>query len=221
MASAWGDAFGVAWGDAWGVTASTSGNIRADTQAGRPPRRKKRGIRLSVNINGESVLVNSVEEAQALLKAQAHPKERIRRRRRPRARIIESLRPDIPVSEQVDALGQNIGEIADAAVRNADVVRLFNEAVADQSIAALGALRMGIESAQEAPEPVFTPPEVQTTPEEQELADGLMRQVGVFDEVLGVFLKGISEMEREAYREMDRRMEKMRKRYDAFKKVFK
>jgi hypothetical protein len=184
-------------------------------------RNKRKGVRLTVNINGEHVLVNSVEEAQALLKAQAHPKERIRRRKRPKVRIIESLRPDIPVSEQVEALGQNFGEIADAAVRNAEVVRLFNDAVAQQSIASLGALRMGIEAAQNQPEPVFTPPEVQITPEERELADGLMRQVGVFDEVLGVFLKGISQVEREAYREMDARMDKMRKRYDAFKKVFK
>jgi hypothetical protein len=199
------------------------GSSQSDELPGRSGRSsgERKGTRLTVNINGEYVLVNSVEEAQALLKAQAHPKERIKRRKRPKVRIIESLRPDIPVSDQIDALGQNIGEVADAAVRNADVVRLFNDAVTQQSIAALGALRMGIEAAQNEPEPVFTPPEVQITPEERQLADGLMRQVGVFDEVLGVFLKGISAVEREAYREMDARMEKMRKRYDALKKVYK
>jgi hypothetical protein len=173
--------------------------------------RKKRRVRLpfSVEIDGQFIPVATAEEARALLKAHATPKARITRRKKPRIRTKEKLNTF------------DIGEVAD-----------FEAAVAEQSMQALGVLKMELERVQKLPEPAFAPPEIKITPEESQLAAGLMRQVGVFDEVMGAFIRDISKSEKAAYKEMDRimdtamrawaddRITRKRKRFDAFRKVF-
>ena len=79
---------------------------------------------------------------------------------------------------------------------------------------------------------MFAPPEIEITPEESQLAAGLMRQVGVFDEVMGAFIRDISKSEKAAYKEMDRIMDtamrawaddkinRKKRRFDAFRKVY-
>ena len=172
--------------------------------------RKKRRVRLpfSVEIDGQFIPVATAEEARALLKAHATPKARITRRKKPRIRTKEKLNTF------------DIGEVADAAIKSPDIIQMFEAAVAEQSMQALGVLKMELERVQKLPEPAFAPPEIKITPEEQQMANELMGQVGLFDEVLGAFMRGMSEAERQAYREMDKRMSVKKKRFNAFRKVF-
>ena len=184
--------------------------------------RRRRRLRFSVEIDGQHIAVETAAEARALLKAQTTPKARIRRRRKPRITAKENLRPTV----------FDIGEVADAAIKSPEIIEMFEAAVAQQSMQALGVLRMELERVQKLPEPAFAPPEIKITPEESQLAAGLMRQVGVFDEVMGAFIRDISKSEKAAYKEMDRimdtamrawaddRITRKRKRFDAFRKVF-
>ena len=206
----------------------------AVAQAGSPGRerpvgrrsKKKKKLPFSVELDGEFIAVETAEEARALLKSQATPKARLRRK--PRITARENLRPD----------SFDIGEVADAAIKSPEIIQMFEAAVAHQSMQALGVLKMELERVRDLPEPVFAPPEIEITQEERQLADELMGQVGLFDEVLGAFLRGISEAERNAYREMDEmlpymardnsaihtwaddRITRKRKRFDAFRKVY-
>ena len=205
---AWANGWHDAWGSAWGAV----GEAVIDKPTGSPGRsRGRKRLRFSVEVDGEFIAVETPEEARALLKAQATPKARIRRRRKPRIRTREKVRPDT----------FDVGDMADAAVKNPQVIRAFEDAVAKNSMQALGVLRMELERAEPMPEPVFTPPEIEITAEEQQMADSLMEQVGLFDEVMGAFMRNISAAERDAYRRMDEMMQRKRKRFDAFRKAFK